>query len=249
MDVKHASILVVDDDTTIRDFFDVMFSKLGVTVSTASDGETALSVLKEKKIDLVLLDNILPGMTGWEFVKTLKEDEQYKSQSQVAIIMLSAMGSVEDKVKGFDLGIEDYVVKPFNFTELFVRINVVLKQRATVQQLVQRERSLALIESMNNSLIYFTKHIEDPIRIINTGAERMEPGNKKSVQAYVEEVHDKSREILTALRALREKIEKLQQQREQLKLNELSVAKLERHYKKYRQYVEEMVGDGKERKD
>ena len=116
-------ILVVDDEHINVEFFQVMLSRLGYDVSTASDGETALERIVDDHPDLVLLDNILPGRTGWEITRLVKRDEAYAEVRDTAIIMFSAMDDVEDKVEGFELGIEDYITKPFNFSEVLALVN------------------------------------------------------------------------------------------------------------------------------
>jgi DNA-binding response OmpR family regulator len=111
-------ILIVDDEAINLDFFDVMLSRLGFEVSMAEDGEQALEMIQEDKPDLIILDNIMPKMTGWELTKILKQSETFVEYSDIPIIMFSAMDAVKDKIEGFELGIEDYITKPFNFSEV-----------------------------------------------------------------------------------------------------------------------------------
>ena len=107
-----------------------MLSKLGFIVEKAENGEEALERIKQNKPDLIVLDNIMPGLTGWEVTKKLKSDDEYAAYSDVPIIMFSAMDSEEDKIEGFELGVEDYITKPFNFSEVLARIRAVFRLRA-----------------------------------------------------------------------------------------------------------------------
>ncbi|MCQ1535841.1 response regulator [Methanosarcina sp. KYL-1] len=91
----------------------------------ASDGFSAVNLVKAEKPDIVLLDRTLPGMDGFEVCRQLKADSLY---GHVPVVMLSAGGAVEDVVKGFETGADDYVMKPFNLQELKARIRMVLRR-------------------------------------------------------------------------------------------------------------------------
>ena len=134
-------ILIVDDEDINLDFFDVTLSKLGFTVERASDGVEALEKVKRFFPDIILLDNIMPEMSGWEVTKTLKNDPKYM---EIPIIMFSAIDDVKVKVEGFELGIDDYITKPFNFSEVLARIRAVLRSRELYAQIVARESRLSL---------------------------------------------------------------------------------------------------------
>ncbi|MBN2535850.1 MAG: response regulator [Spirochaetales bacterium] len=122
-------ILIVDDEPINLEFFDVMLSKLGFIVGKAVDGLDALEKVVEFEPDLIILDNIMPNLTGWEVTKKLKNDEEYKAYSSIPIIMFSAMDDVNDKIEGLDLGVDDYITKPFVFREVLARIKAVLRRR------------------------------------------------------------------------------------------------------------------------
>jgi DNA-binding response OmpR family regulator len=155
-------ILVVDDETINLDFFELMLSKLGFVVEKAKDGVEALEKVRRFLPDLILLDNVMPRMSGWELTKLLKGDPKYK---EIPIIMLSALDDVKDKVEGFELGVDDYITKPFNFTEVLARIRVVLRNRELFAQIVVRESRLSLAEDLSadikRTLLEFVKSIDD----------------------------------------------------------------------------------------
>jgi DNA-binding response OmpR family regulator len=139
-------ILIADDDPLNVEFFEVILSKLGFTVEKAADGAAALEAVKSFHPDLIILDNIMPRMSGWEFTRTLKSDPLYRD---IPIIMLSALDDVKDKVEGFELGIDDYITKPFNFSEVLARIRAVLRNRELFGQIMVRESRLSQAEELS----------------------------------------------------------------------------------------------------
>ena len=147
-------ILIVDDEKINLDFFEVMLCKLGFTVDKAYNGQEAIERVRRFYPDLILLDNIMPRMSGWEVTKSLKSDPKYRD---IPIIMLSALNDVKDKIEGFELGIEDYITKPFNFSEVLARIRAALRNRELVQEIEARESQLLMVEN-------FTESIKDTIQ-------------------------------------------------------------------------------------
>lgn len=121
---KMAKIVVVDDDPHIRELLRAILVKEGITIVEAEDGEKALSILEKNNIDLVILDIMMPNMDGWEFCKEVRS---YYSDT-LPILMLTAKGETTQKVKGFNIGADDYLVKPFAPAELVVRVKALLKR-------------------------------------------------------------------------------------------------------------------------
>lgn len=119
-----AKLLVVDDDAHIRELIRVILSKEGLSIIEAADGKAALSILEREKIDLIILDIMMPNMDGWTFCQEVRT---YYSDT-LPILMLTAKGETAQKVKGFDLGADDYLVKPFEVAELVARVKVLLKR-------------------------------------------------------------------------------------------------------------------------
>jgi DNA-binding response OmpR family regulator len=138
-------ILIVDDEQLNLEFFEVMLSKLGFVVEKANDGVEALEKVKRFSPDLILLDNIMPRMSGWEVTKTLKGDAKFWD---IPIIMFSALDDVKDKLEGYEMGVEDYITKPFNFSEVLARIRVALRNRELFAQIAVREKRLGLAEAL-----------------------------------------------------------------------------------------------------
>lgn len=123
---KH--ILIVEDDESITLGLEMNLRAEGYDVSVAVDGETGLTAALDGKIDLVILDLMLPKMNGFEVVRALRE----KSKT-VPVVMLSARGAEMDKVMGLELGAEDYITKPFGLAELLARVKAVLRREGIVR--------------------------------------------------------------------------------------------------------------------
>ncbi|MBC1226986.1 response regulator transcription factor [Listeria booriae] len=115
-------ILMVDDDSNIRELVTIFLEKEGFTVFNAQDGVDALSILEKTTVDLAVIDIMMPNMDGWELCSAIK------SFQEIPVIFLTARGEIEQKIKGFSLGADDYVVKPFAPEELVARIRVLLKR-------------------------------------------------------------------------------------------------------------------------
>jgi len=120
-----ASILVVEDEPAIQMLIATNLRRYGHLVIAALDAETAMRQINEALPDLILLDWMLPGMSGLEFARRLRSDARTKN---VPIIMLTARGEERDKVTGLESGADDYVTKPFSPRELLARIQAVLRR-------------------------------------------------------------------------------------------------------------------------
>ena len=117
------NILVVDDDANTRLLFKALLERAKYTVFLAKDGEEALARMDEEHIDLVVLDIMMPRMDGYEFAKTLRYVNNY-----LPILMVSAKQLPEDKHKGFNAGVDDYMIKPVDNEELLLRIKALLRR-------------------------------------------------------------------------------------------------------------------------
>jgi DNA-binding response OmpR family regulator len=218
-------ILIVDDETINLDFFDVMLTKLGFIVEKARDGVEGMEKLKKFFPDLVLLDNIMPRMSGWEFTRIVKSDARYK---EIPIVMFSALDDVKDKIEGFELGVDDYITKPFNFSEVLARIRAVLRNRELYAQIVVRESRLGLAEElstdMKRNLLDFIKTLDDLDAAI-TGIGSNENG--ENGKELLNEVTEKSRSIRKHVAELDARIEKTIVEWDRLKKSEIGLPALE----------------------
>ncbi len=226
-------ILIVDDEPINLEFFNVMLSKLGFNVEKAVDGEDALKMIVRTDPDLLILDNIMPKLSGWEVTKKLKRDKEYRRYRHLPIIMLSALDDVKDKIEGLELGVDDYITKPFNFSEVLARIRAVLRNRELARQVTRRERRIAVVESLNNSLIFFTHHIKKPISELISAAEKLDPSQKDQVVELIEMVRNEAEEILATLKGLQDEIDELQMKGAKIKRGDLSLEDLEKRLQKH----------------
>lgn len=115
-------ILIVDDDKNIAELLKIYLEKENFTTVTAFDGKEAIALFEQEHPDLVLLDVMLPKLDGWQVCRQIRES------SSTPVIMLTAKGETFDKVLGFDLGCDDYVVKPFDTKEVVARVKAVLRR-------------------------------------------------------------------------------------------------------------------------
>ena len=230
---SKGKILIVDDEPINLEFFDVMLSNLGFKIEKAADGEEALQKVVETDPDLIILDNIMPRLTGWEVTKKLKQDKQFRKYRQTPIIMFSAMDEVKDKIGGLELGVDDYITKPFNFSEVLARIRAVLRNRELAKQVARRERRIALVESLNNSLIFFTQHIKKPISGLIEAAEKLDASEGKQAEELAALVQREGAEILATLQGLEDEIAELQNKGDRLKKGDLSLDELEKKLQKH----------------
>ncbi len=123
--MAEIKILVVDDEAAIRDMLKLILEQAGFAVDLAPDTKSALLRMEMDMPDLILLDWMLPGMSGIDWAGKIKREPEY---SDTPIILLTARGEEEDKVAGLDSGADDYVTKPFSPRELIARINAVLRR-------------------------------------------------------------------------------------------------------------------------
>ena len=131
-------ILVVDDDPEILSVIRRGLAYEGYTIDTAADGTEALTKAREREPDLVILDVMLPGIDGIEVAKRLRKG------GDVPVLMLTAKGTVADKVVGLESGADDYLVKPFAFDELLARVKALLRRRQPREGEVLRFSDLSL---------------------------------------------------------------------------------------------------------
>jgi two-component system phosphate regulon response regulator PhoB len=119
------NVLVVEDEEAIREMLAMVLEQAEFTVQTTADTRQAQALMAESMPDLILLDWMLPGVSGVEWARRLKKDKDY---GEIPIIMLTARGEEEDKIRGLEFGADDYITKPFSPRELVARIKAVLRR-------------------------------------------------------------------------------------------------------------------------
>ena len=224
----HARILIVDDEPINLDLFEVMLSRLGFEVAKAADGQQALEQLEPVNPDLIVLDNLMPGLSGWEVTRRIKNAPEYASYRHVPIIMFSAMDEIADRIEGLELGVDDYITKPFNFSEVLARIRAVLHRHELTRQLARREHRLGIIEALNESLIFFSEHVRRPLEEQVRRVEWLQQeGDADALRAFAATVAEQSHAVLTTLSELEEQITRVRDQGERLKEGDLTLEELQ----------------------
>ncbi len=126
--MQDITILIVEDEKKIADSLRQGLEENGFEVEVAYDGMIGWKVFKSRPFQLVIIDINLPGMNGFDLCKAIRA-----ANTAIPVVMLTAMNAVEDKIEGFDAGADDYIIKPFDFRELLVRVRALLKRlHATV---------------------------------------------------------------------------------------------------------------------
>ncbi len=150
-------ILVVDDEMHIRELIKFYLDKEGFEVLEASNGKEALDLVENEYIDLAIVDIMMPVMDGFEFVRQMKEIKD------IPAIMLTAKDTSQDKVKGFDIGIDDYVVKPFDGPELIARIKTILKRYSVNSKNIIKIGN-TILDGDKYEIVYDNKAIHLPLK-------------------------------------------------------------------------------------
>ena len=121
-----SKVFIVEDEPDLRDTLTYNFENEGFTVKSFSNGESFLESLTKNKPNLVILDLMLPGVSGLDVCRELRSDDNF---NDIAVVMLTAKSEEIDRIVGFELGADDYVTKPFSVRELILRVKVLLKKR------------------------------------------------------------------------------------------------------------------------
>ena len=158
MENNKNHILIVDDDNRIRDLLKDYLSGNNYIVSTAENADHAKERLKYFKFDTIILDVMMPGQNGYELTKEIKK------QIKVPIILLTAKGEVENRIKGLELGADDYLGKPFEPKELLLRIRNIINKNNKIDLKSKYNIGSAIID-LNKMVVYIN---DKPTKINNT---------------------------------------------------------------------------------
>ncbi len=203
-------ILVVDDEATIREVVRRYLEREGFGVREAADGYQALDTIKDEPVDLILLDLMLPGIDGLTLTQYLRQDRD------IPIIMLTAKGEASDRIRGLDLGADDYITKPFSPQEVVSRVRAVLRRTGSPgairnQETISFDRlvidperrdvkvdgeSVTLTAKEFDLLLFFAQH-----------PERVFTRSQLLGQVWGDELYTDPTTVTVHIRRLREKIE------------------------------------------
>jgi two-component system phosphate regulon response regulator PhoB len=153
-------ILVVDDETEIVALVAYHLAKAGYRVSTAASGQDALDVARRERPSLIVLDLMLPGMSGFDVLEQLRLDE---STRDIAVIMLTARREEPDRIRGLSLGADDYLTKPFSPAELVLRVAAILRRTGSAQP-----------TAGGDALVIGPLHIDRAAMTVNVGGEMVD---------------------------------------------------------------------------
>lgn len=164
---KQQTIYIVDDEVTLREVVRRYLERDGFNVIEAATGTEALSLLRKTPADLILLDLMLPGLDGFTITRTLRNAEEYTSldlEGGIPIIILTSRGDESDRIRGFELGADDYVVKPFSPRELVARVKAVLRRAGKTPD-EEAEKPLTVGDLYIDALRRIVKIGENPITL------------------------------------------------------------------------------------
>ncbi|MES3004569.1 MAG: response regulator transcription factor [Patescibacteria group bacterium] len=202
------TILIIEDEKKLVDILKKALKSERYSVDTALDGQEGLSKAKKNKYELIILDLMLPKKDGIEICKELRAGNIH-----TPIIMLTAMGTVDDRVKGLNIGADDYLVKPFGINELFARIRAVLRRRKTTDSDVWKVGDLVM-DKVRHEVTRAGKLVEltpKEYKILNTLITHT--GEAISREQLINDVwgpafKESNNELNVHVRYLRKKIEK-----------------------------------------
>lgn len=216
-----SKILVVDDDEAINELIKINLELFGYDVITAKDGIQGYTLAKQEQPDLLVLDVMMPDVDGYTVAKRIRENSSTKD---IPILMLTAMGQLEDKVKGFDIGVDDYLVKPFEMEELKVRVRALLKRTNAIPESLATKEILTAGDITLLPEIYSVKILDNTTRltpiefdILNLLVQNhdcMVPSSKILQDIWGYSPNDDVETIRVHIRHLRTKIKKISQGKE-----------------------------------
>jgi CheY-like chemotaxis protein len=169
-------ILIVDDEAANLKLLEILLAPEGYKIMTAKSGEECLEMLKTEKIDMVLLDIMMPGISGYDVLKRVRKDEHLRI---LPVIFLTALDEKKDRIKGIELGADDFISKPFDSKELLARVRSQLKLSFLRRQLAEKERLIKIINEMNDGVI-ITKKDFKPLIINRYAGELLEIKDKSN---------------------------------------------------------------------
>jgi two-component system KDP operon response regulator KdpE len=202
------TILLIDDDVTLLELLAEHLQMAGYRPIVAEDGQRGLRLAVETEPDLVILDVMMPTLDGWEVCKRLREN------SSVPIIMLTAKGQEVDKLRGFRLGVDDYVTKPFSFAELVARVGAVLarggRAPGAVHQVTRDDLMIDFDQrrvTVANQVVDLTWTEYHLLEVLARHAGRTVPAESLLIEVWGPEYAGEVKHVKHYIWALRKKIE------------------------------------------
>lgn len=225
--INRKKILIADHDALNLDFFDVMLSKLGFIVEKAKDGHEALSKItnghSEGYPDLIVINTVLPKVSGWEILKAVKADPK---TAVIPVLLLSEIDDVKEIVEAFEIGADDYILKPFNFSVVLARIRAALRNNVLFSQLRTRENRLTLAENLNVNLKHVFTNLEKAINELMSELTLLQA--KESDKPFTGQLIEKATRVQNIFSKSEKIIELTETEWENLKKQEIGLTILEK---------------------
>ena len=198
------NILIADDDAAARKMISQYLKKKGYTVFEAANGIEAYTAIIEQSINIAIIDWVLPGMDGIEVCRNIREKR--KKSNYVFFIMLTAKEEKNDMIRGFDAGVDEYIMKPVNLQELIARIKVGARIVRLERQLIEKQRELTGINEMKNKFIGIVAHdLRNPLISIRGFSELLlkdTVGLNSEQKEFLDIIHATSRNMLAMINDL-----------------------------------------------
>jgi DNA-binding response OmpR family regulator len=224
--MRKKKILIADNDEVNLDFFDLMLSNLGYNVEKAADGEEALEkITSDNRLEaphLAIVNTVLPKTSGWEILKTVRK---HPATAYIPILLMSEIDDVKEIVEAFELGADDYIVKPFNFSVVLARIRAALRMDELFSQLELRENYLERAEQTGNDMEQAASALKEAASDIVSGITGASGGNAEDAP-----IKEKARLLLDAAGKTEKCIEQSRSERENSRKRETLSAVLEKLY-------------------
>ncbi len=230
---KRRKILVGSSDEVNKEFFEIMFDKLGFDVDLASSGEEILDIIQNKRPDIMILDNEMNYLSGFEVTKIIKRDEEYAEFSDIPVLMLSEMDSPEDVIEGFNIGVEDYIRKPFSFAVVYARCKSALRNRELAGRKFHKEEVKDVVKTLNKTLDFLKQHIEAPVRVLNNIASDIEENGFDPKKDFISVIKTNTRQMTAAIESISEEISELEKTKDEMQDLVFDISALEEKYKNH----------------
>ena len=230
---KKRRILVGSADEVNREFFEIMFDKLGFDVDLASNGEEVLDIIQRERPDIMILDSEMPYMSGFEVTKLIKKDTEFSGLSDIPVIMLSEMDNPEDVIEGFNIGVEDYIRKPFSFAVVYARLKSALRNRELAGRKFHKDEIDEVLKTLNNTLDFLKKHIDIPVQNLNRAVSDFEEKGNASTDNLVSAVRDNTRQMAAAVVSISDEIHELEKTKDEMQDLAFDISVLEKKYKSH----------------
>lgn len=198
MSTQH-TILVIEDQDLSRDMLVQRLQTRGFRTFEANNGRSGLDIVMAETVDLVLLDNAMPGLTG---VDVLREIRQTWSHDSLPVIIVSAMVDSDDVVEALTAGANDYVVKPVNFKVLLARVATALRVKHNVSLLVEAERQRVLMESLAGTAARIAKPLGEMVDRLEALMENV-PTDREATAAALHEVLELTEQTVDVIDQMR----------------------------------------------